>query len=127
LCVEVDGLDKLRASYGPAAIVTMQRVVTDSLENTLRPTDFLGRWAQHQFLTILTDCSAQEIAAVANRMRGIIGSSKLKWWGDEIALTASFGATTVRPGDTMETIVERAEKALSESVAAGGDCVTIVP
>ncbi len=127
LCVEVDGLEKLRASYGPAAIVTMQRVVTDSLENTLRPTDFLGRWAQHQFLTILTDCGAQEIAAVSERMRAIVGSSKLKWWGDEIALTASFGGTTVRPGDTVETIIERAEVALSESRAAGGNCTKIAP
>jgi len=127
LCIEVDGLDRLRASYGPAALVTIQRVVTDSLENTLRPTDFLGRWAQRQFLSILTDCSAQEIAAVAERMRNIVSASKLKWWGDEISLTASFGGTTVRNGDTMETIVERAEKALGESLKAGGNCTTIIP
>jgi PAS domain S-box-containing protein/diguanylate cyclase (GGDEF)-like protein len=125
LCIEVDGLDKLRSSFGPAALGTIQRVVADSLENSLRPTDFLGRWSQRQFLTILTDCSAQEILAVADRMRKIVSASKVKWWGDELELTASFGGTTARPGDTIESIVERAEKALADSVTAGGDCSTI--
>jgi hypothetical protein len=33
----------------------------------------------------------------------------------------------VRPGDTMLTIIERAEAALSESLASGGNCTTIAP
>ena len=53
-------------------------------------------------------------------------ASKVKWWGDELTLTASFGGTTVRNGDTMATIVERAEQALAESVTSGGDCSTII-
>ena len=127
LCIEVDGIENLRAKYGPAALVTIQRVVTDSLENGLRPTDFLGCWGQRQFLTILTDCSEREINAVANRMRKTVGASKVKWWGDDLSLTASFGGTTVRNGDTIESIVSRAEKALAESVAGGGNCSTVVP
>lgn len=127
LCIEVDGMERLRASYGPAAIVTIQRVVTDSLENALRPTDYLGRWREQQFLAILTDCSGKEIAAVSNRMRNTVSASKLKWWGDDISLTASFGGTTARGGDTMETIVTRAEGALAESVRVGGNRTTIAP
>jgi PAS domain S-box-containing protein/diguanylate cyclase (GGDEF)-like protein len=127
LCVEVDGLDNLRANYGPSALATIQRVVADSLENTLRPTDFLGRWSHRQFLTILTDCNAQELIGVADRMRKIVNASKVKWWGDELYLTASFGGTTVRNGDTMGTIVARAEKALGDSMSGGGNCSTIFP
>jgi PAS domain S-box-containing protein/diguanylate cyclase (GGDEF)-like protein len=126
LCIEVDGIDDLRAKYGPAALVTIQRVVADSLENALRPTDFLGRWGQRQFLQILTDCGAKDILVVADRMRSIVSASKVKWWGDEVSLTASFGGTTVRNGDTVESIVERAEQALAESVASGGGCSTII-
>jgi len=127
LSLEVDRLDSLRSKYGPNAIMTLQRVVTDSLDNALRPTDFLGCWRGQQFLAILTDCSEKEIAAVANRMRKTVNDSKLKWWGDDISVTASFGGTTVRSGDTVETIVGRAERALSESVTAGGNRTTVVP
>jgi PAS domain S-box-containing protein/diguanylate cyclase (GGDEF)-like protein len=127
LCIEADGLEKLRAKYGPAAIVTIQRVVTDSLDNALRPTDFLGQWARQQFLMILNDCGAREIVAVADRMRATVRASRRKWWGDEIGLTASFGGTTVRTGDTLNTIVERAEQALGASIKGGGNQTTIVP
>ncbi len=127
LSLEVDSLDRLRSKYGANAITTLQRVVTDSLDNALRPTDFLGSWRGQQFLAILTDCSEKEIVAVANRMRRTVSDSKLKWWGDDISVTASFGGTTARSGDTVETIVGRAERALSESVTAGGNRTTIVP
>ncbi len=127
LCIEVDGIEKLRMSYGPAAVVSIQRVVADSLENSLRPTDFLGRWSQKQFLSILTDCNESEIVRVSDRMRKIVSGSKAKWWGDEVSLTASFGGTTVHAGDTVESLVERAEKALTASLDAGGDCTTICP
>ena len=126
LCIEVDAIDNLRAKYGPAALLNIQRVVADSLENALRPTDFLGRWGERQFLSILTDCGDREINAVASRMRKTISASKVKWWGDDLSLTASFGATTVRSGDALESIVARAEKALAQSVATGGDCSTIL-
>ena len=104
----------------------LQRVVADSLENALRPTDFLGCWGQRQFLAILTECTAREINAVANRIRKTVSASKVKWWGDELSVKASFGGTTVRNGDTLESIVARAEKALADSVTAGGDCSTTV-
>ena len=126
LCIEADGIENLRAKYGPAALLNIQRVVADSLENALRPTDFLGCWGQRQFLAILTECTAREINAVANRIRKTVSASKVKWWGDELSVKASFGGTTVRNGDTLESIVARAEKALADSVAAGGDCSTTV-
>ncbi len=72
LCIEVGGLEKLRSSHGPAALVTIQRVVTDSLHNALQPTDFLGQWMERRLLMILTDCSDREVAAVANRMRNTV-------------------------------------------------------
>jgi GGDEF domain-containing protein len=76
---------------------------------------------------ILTDCGEREIVAVADRMRSTVRASRLKWWGDEIGLTASFGGTTVRTGDTLNTIVERAEQALGASIKSGGNQTTIVP
>ncbi len=121
LCIEIDHLDKIQARDGPGAIAAVLRVVGHTLENSLRPTDFLGRWQDNQFLAILTECSESEIAAASERLRRMVSTSKIQWWGDLVPVTISLGGTGMRPGDTPEGMVERAEEALRKSIAQGGN------
>jgi diguanylate cyclase (GGDEF)-like protein/PAS domain S-box-containing protein len=121
LCIEIDRLDKIQARDGPAAIAAVLRVVGHTLENSLRPTDFLGRWQENEFLAILTECSGTEISAVSERLRRMVSASKIEWWGDFVPVTISLGGATVKTGDTPEGILLRAEEALRKSKAQGGN------
>jgi PAS domain S-box-containing protein/diguanylate cyclase (GGDEF)-like protein len=67
LCIQIDGLEKIQLRDGPPAIAAVLRVMGQTLENTLRPTDFLGRWQENEFLAILTECSSSEITRAAER------------------------------------------------------------
>lgn len=121
LCIEIDQLAKIQARDGPGAIAAVLRVVGHTLESSLRPTDFLGRWQDNQFLAILTECSGAEIASASERLRRMVSTSKIEWWGDPVPLTISLGGASVRPGDTPERMVERAEESLRKSIAQGGN------
>jgi PleD family two-component response regulator len=55
----------------------------------------------------------------------MVSTSEIKWWGDEWSVTASFGGATVQAGDSCESVLERAEKSLAESIASGGNHVHI--
>jgi diguanylate cyclase (GGDEF)-like protein/PAS domain S-box-containing protein len=125
VCVEVDQLAHLRTTYGLAVVGSVLQVVAQTLENSLRPTDFLGRIAENRFLAILNECGPTDIERAAKRLKKMVHSSEIKWWGDEWPVSASFGGAAVRMGDTIESILERAEKSLAESVAAGGNQVTV--
>jgi len=125
LCIEIDGLEKILARDGPGALAATIRVVGQTLENSLRPTDFLGRWQENQFLAVLTECNEWEIARTADRLRRMASASKIEWWGDFIPVTISLGATSAKAGDTVEGIVARAMQALSESIKLGGNRTTI--
>ena len=125
LCIQIDGLEKIQLRDGPAAIASVLRVMGQTLENTLRPTDFLGRWQENEFLAILTECSSSEITRAAERLRRMAGASKIAWWGDRLPVTISLGGTAVKAGDSPEAIVIRAEYALHESIAHGGNCSTV--
>ncbi len=59
LCIEVDRMDTMRATYGLPVVASILHVVGQTLENSLRPTDFLGRIAENRFLAILTECGAR--------------------------------------------------------------------
>ena len=85
----------------------------------------MGRWNEKQFLAVLSECGESDIRAVAERLKKMVSSSAIQWWGDAIFVTASFGGTSAQPGDTMESIVARAGAALEESIAASGNRVTV--
>jgi diguanylate cyclase (GGDEF)-like protein/PAS domain S-box-containing protein len=127
LCVEIDRLEHLKVTYGPAVISPVLSVVAQTLENNLRPTDFLGRYQEHQFLAILTECSSSEIERVADRLRKMVVCSDVAWWGDELSVTCSFGGTSAKSGDSMESILERAGEALRTSGDEGGNRITVLP
>ncbi len=127
LLMQIDELDKYRASRGPGVVPTILRIIAQSLENCLRPTDVLGCWGKYQFLAILTDCKESEVALVGERVRRIVGRSEIEWWGDKFAVTSPVGGAGCRAGDGVETLVARAETSLRESMVKGGNCVTVLP
>ncbi len=125
LCVQFDSLGRFRRTYGGGALSAALRVVAQAVEANLRPTDFVGHSGESSFLVILTECNAFELSRAMERVKNTVNSTRIKWWGDELAVDVTFGGTTVEVGDDEKSIIERAEKALAEIVAAAADCVTI--
>jgi PAS domain S-box-containing protein len=56
VCIRLDELDQIRTNFGKEAAASLLRVMGQTLENSLRPTDFVGRWGPLEFLAILTGC-----------------------------------------------------------------------
>ena len=125
LCLEIDGVDRLRANFGQAILLPVFRIVGQTVENSLRPSDFLGRIGDRRFLAILLECDEFGLSKLTERIIKTVRASEVDWWGDRRPVSASFGGTCVRYGDTSASIMGRAEKALAESLAAGGDRFTL--
>lgn len=124
LTVKVDGIDRLRGTYGGAVISAVLRVVATSMENILRPTDFLGRLSESRFLAILNECGTSEARKTAMRIRKAVQASEVQWWGDRWSVTVSIGGATVVAGDTLDSLLARATRALEQSIEAGGNRAT---
>lgn len=127
LCIEIDRMDHFRTTYGREAAVSILRVVCQTLRDTVRTSDFLGHWSEGRFLAILPWCSGNAVSHVAGLLKKMVGYCEIRWWGDQLSVTLSMGGDTVRPNDTPESLVERAEKALRESLQQGGNCAIIGP
>lgn len=126
LLIQVDHLQEFRASRGPGVVANILRVVAQSAENSLRPTDLVGCWGENQFLALLLECKESEVAPVGERVRRMIGRSEIEWWGDRFSVTSPVGGAGCRMGDTPETLIERAAASLHESIEKGGNCVTVL-
>ena len=50
LSIAIDELPKLRERFGQAAVDAATRIIAQTMENGLRPTDYLGRWLEEDSL-----------------------------------------------------------------------------
>lgn len=126
LLVQIDHLDEFRASRGPGIVPTILRIVAQSMENCVRPTDMVGCWGENQFIAILLQCRESEVGLVGERVRRMIGHAEIEWWGDTFSVTSPVGGAGCRPGDEVESLVARATASLEESLVKGGNCVTVL-
>jgi diguanylate cyclase (GGDEF)-like protein/PAS domain S-box-containing protein len=112
LCLRLEGLPHFRASFGPEAASSLLRVVAHSLESTLWTTDVIGRWGDDEFLIILNRCRDEALPSVRERVRRMLAGDGIEWWGERRSLPFSIGHATIQPGDTVESLIERAQKSL---------------
>jgi PAS domain S-box-containing protein/diguanylate cyclase (GGDEF)-like protein len=126
LSIRLDGLARLRSSYGREAIDTALRAIADSIRISIRPTDFLGRWADDLFLVIAVGCTPAGLQKVAERMQKVAGETEIHWWGDELLIKTTIRPTAVQGGDTMESLLARVgvatgEPPFAKAAAASGE------
>jgi two-component system cell cycle response regulator len=126
LLVQIDHLEEFRASRGPGVVSTILRVIAQSVQNCLRPTDLVGCWGENQFIAILLNCRESEVALVGERIRRMVAQAEVEWWGDTFSVTSPMGGAGCRPGDELEALVARAAASLEESIGKGGNCVTVL-
>jgi diguanylate cyclase (GGDEF)-like protein/PAS domain S-box-containing protein len=115
--LEVLELTQFRARYGQEATTSILRVLARTLRNTIWPTDFVGRWSEDQFLVILSGCDQEALRAVSNRVLKIVARATIEWWGEELSVSVLIGAAAVAAGDTVESLLLRAQAALKANGA----------
>jgi diguanylate cyclase (GGDEF)-like protein/PAS domain S-box-containing protein len=120
LCIQLDQLAHFTEVHGREATDALLRVVAHSIRNTLRGTDFVGRWTEDCFLAILSECEGEAVQKVGERIRRVVSCSSIQWWGDRLSITVSLGSATAPPGDTIEALCANAERSLQQTSKGGG-------
>ncbi len=83
-----------------------------------READVVGRWGGEEFVVVLRDGGPEAALRVAERIR--VGLHQIR---ADFPISASLGVAVVRPGDTTESLVKRADGALYRAKRAGRDRV----
>lgn len=117
VCIQLDNLEKLKVTHGRDAAEALLNVVAHTLRNGLYPEDFVGRWSEDQFLTIIASSGEEALMPTVERLRQLAESSEIIWWGDQLSAVVSVGGTIVLPGETLEALLARPGGTLT-SVAA---------
>jgi diguanylate cyclase (GGDEF)-like protein len=124
LLFDLDQFKRVNDSYGHPAGDTVLRELAGVCKKHLRDSDQLGRMVGVEFAVLLPRTGLPEAALVAERMRAAIEASPVKSERAMIAMTASFGVTTIRADDTTISLFKRADEALQAAKAAGRNRVS---
>jgi diguanylate cyclase (GGDEF)-like protein/PAS domain S-box-containing protein len=116
--LQVHDLGQFRASYGQGAARSILQVLARTLRNTVWPTDFVGSWSDGRFLVILMGCSEEALQTVSQRTLKTVASATIRWWGEDLSVAVSIGCTGARAGDTVESLLLRAQPTFSDDQVA---------
>jgi diguanylate cyclase (GGDEF)-like protein/PAS domain S-box-containing protein/putative nucleotidyltransferase with HDIG domain len=99
---------------GDAAIMTFAAL----LKSVCRSGDLVARYGGEEFAILCADCTNAAAARKAEHIRKSVAEHKHAYLGQK-AITASFGVTELQPGDTPETMLRRADRALLQAKDQG--------
>jgi len=124
LAVGADQLDRINMAYGPEAGDAVLIAVGQCLDDSLRATDIIGRLGSDRYGVVLSVCSAEDAARIAERITDCVRDRNIVIGDGEIHATVSIGV--VHFPDQAKTgfdAIAKAEGALLKAKSAGRDCV----
>jgi len=118
LLIDIDHFKRLNDERGHAAGDEALRQVSAALAAAVRPRDSLARYGGEEFAVLVPDVEGAQSLQVAERLREAVAGRALSG-ADGTTLTISVGVAVKAAGDTLPSLLERADAALYRAKASG--------
>jgi diguanylate cyclase (GGDEF)-like protein/PAS domain S-box-containing protein len=126
LFIDADNFKQINDSHGHTVGDRILKMISATIANSLRSFDIIGRWGGEEFVVLLINTNEKHLFNLADRLRRLVAQSALTLDnGEVLKVTVSMGATTAQNGDTVDSLVERADKLMFESKRRGRNLVSI--
>lgn len=120
ILLDVDHFKHINDRRGHAAGDMVLAAVGKLLNTAVRTCDIVARWGGEEFVLVLPSTTLEGAEQVAERVRELMECAEIKDGnGDLVPVTASFGVATYMGGETLEQIVDRADRAMYLAKSGG--------
>jgi diguanylate cyclase (GGDEF)-like protein len=119
---DIDYFKKVNDNFGHQAGDEVLTSFSALLRRNCRPGDLVARYGGEEFVLICADCDNASATKKAEELRGQLAELPMPSLGNK-CVTASFGVTELQNGDTPETMLRRADRALYQAKENGRNCV----
>jgi diguanylate cyclase len=116
---DLDNFKIINDSYGHRAGDRVLQSVATCFMAGLRAEDFVARIGGEEFVMLMAGLPAAKAQQIADELRGGIEALRFHFRNTPVRVTASCGFTDLRPGDTSDSVFERADAALYRAKRAG--------
>lgn len=110
--LDLDDLKRVNDRYGHIAGDAVLRNVADCIRGVLRHADAAARLGGDEFVVVLPDTDAAGAEHVAGRIAAALRRNPTRIDEGTIAMTASLGVATWEPEQTVQELIDRADRAM---------------
>ena len=125
LFMDLDDFKRVNDHFGHDTGDRVLRFVSATLNANSRPFDLYGRWGGEEFVGIVRNVSFANLKHMGQRLRKLVEKSFLLEAGENLRVTVSIGATMALKGDSIPTLLQRADALMYQSKAAGKNRLTL--
>ncbi|QQR73703.1 MAG: sensor domain-containing diguanylate cyclase [Holophagales bacterium] len=125
LMVDIDRFKSINDEHGHQVGDRVLKMVAKTMSLAVRTFDVVGRYGGEEFLVVSVNVDAEQLSMQAERLRALVEQSSLEVDGRPLSVTASFGGTVAKEGDTAASMLSRADGALYESKVLGRNRYTL--
>lgn len=127
LLLDLDRFKQINDNYGHLAGDAVIRGATRAIQQHSRQDDLIGRYGGEELVVCLPDTSLEEGVQVAERICQALAAHGIRHAAQTIAVTISAGVAVLRPGESLEQWLTRADDALYQAKDAGRNCCRVAP
>lgn len=125
--LDIDDFKKINDTYGHLTGDMALKHVAAILQKTIRKGDVLGRYGGDEFILGLNDTVQKDVTVTGERFRQEIANLPLILpEGQNLLLTVSLGVTAYIINDTLDSLIQRADKALYAAKEKGKNSVAFL-
>jgi len=121
--LDIDHFKRFNDTYGHLVGDKVLVKLAETISKNIRNTDLFARWGGEEFVLLLPETSLANADLLCDKLRQKVEKIECKEADEQI--TASFGVTIIYQDDTMQSALQRADKALYEAKNAGRNRVMI--
>lgn len=124
LFADIDNFGSFNNKYGHDVGDAVLTSIANGIQTSIRKSDLIGRWGGEEIVGIYSIVKPFDAPILAEKFRKLISNTQVPSKEGPLHVTVSAGITVIRPTDTAESIVERADMLMYKSKHAGKDQVS---
>ena len=106
---------------GDAVLVAVSGVIRDAV----RAPDLVARWGGEEFLVFLPETTLDDALGVAQRIQQLLARSPVTLRAQPLHARMTLGVATMRPGQSIDELLQQADEALYRGKRAGRDRIEV--
>jgi len=125
LFLDIDHFKNVNDKHGHDVGDEVLKMVSMTLKKGVNGTGLVCRWGGEEFIAAVPADDIFMLQSVAGKLRALVERSCFSYGQHVVSVTVSVGATLAVPGDTVDSMVKRADELMFQSKKMGRNRVSV--